>query len=226
MTVHNELTPRAEEYLEAILNMKIEGKTVQQARLAERLRVSAPTVSGALGRLARDGLIRFGPGRAVTLTEAGELEARTVVRRHRLLEVLLTEVLGVDWAECHEEACLLEHATSERLERKLAERLGNPESCPHGNPIPGDGEIVLPDAVQLSTVLAGSRVRVVRISEEATLDLELMRLLERKRILPGRIVQVHEVAPSAGTITLQTEEGGVPLGTQVAKSVWVTPVDG
>lgn len=218
------LTPRAEEYLEAILNMRIEGKTVVAARLAERLSVSPPTVAGALRRLKRDGLISTNRRKAIELTKQGEQEALTIVRRHRLVERLLTDILEVEWSECHEEACLIEHSISPLVERKLYQRLGQPTTCPHGNPIPGDKIVPSPKGVPLDSVSQGTRIEVTRISEEANYNPELMRFLQRQNILPGKTFQVKEVASHIGTITLASESEEISLGVKAASTIWVIPL--
>ncbi len=157
------LTPRAEEYLEVILNMKMEGKSVVAARLAERLSVSAPTVAGALRRLKRDGLISVNSRKEIELTKTGKGEALTIVRRHRLVERLLTDILDIEWSECHEEACRMEHSISPLVESKLYERLGQPTTCPHGNPFPeSPDEQMLLNARKLSDAREGERVTILR----------------------------------------------------------------
>lgn len=224
MDEQSRLTPRAEEYLEAILNMRIEGKTVVAARLAERLSVSPPTVTGALRRLKRDGLISTNRRKAIELTKQGEQEALTIVRRHRLVERLLTDILEVEWSECHEEACLIEHSISPLVERKLYQRLGQPTTCPHGNPIPGDKTVPSPKGVPLDSVSQGTRIEVTRISEEANYNPELMRFLQRQNILPGKTFQVKEVASHIGTITLASESEEISLGVKAASTIWVIPL--
>ena len=224
MDEQSRLTPRAEEYLEAILNMRIEGKTVVAARLAERLSVSPPTVAGALRRLKRDGLISTNRRKAIELTKQGEQEALTIVRRHRLVECLLTDILEVEWSECHEEACLIEHSISPLVEHKLYQRLGQPATCPHGNPIPRDKTVPSPKGVPLDSVSQGTRIEVTRISEEANYNPELMRFLQRQNILPGKTFQVKEVASHIGTITLASESEEISLGVKAASTIWVIPL--
>jgi len=215
------LTTRAEEYLEAVLNMKIEGRKVHAVRLAERLSVSPPTVAGALKRLVKLNLIKVNSKKEIELTENGELEALKIVRRHRLIELLLTDILLVDWAECHKEACRLEHSVTSLVEEKLSERLGNPLMCPHGNPIPQGKMITLPQGTQLSEIVKGTTVDIVRISEEATLNLELMRFFQKHGILPEKIFLVKDVNLSAGTVTLEGKNGEVVIGTKAASTIWV-----
>ncbi|MHC4684772.1 MAG: metal-dependent transcriptional regulator [Planctomycetota bacterium] len=224
MAAQSRLTARAEEYLEAILNMRMEGNTVLAARLAERLMVSPPTVAGALSRLKRDGLISLNARKEIGLTAKGEREAISIVRKHRLVERLLTDVLDVEWSECHDEACRIEHGISPTVERKLSEHLGRPATCPHGNPIPTDKTVRLPKAVPLDSVSQGTRIKVVRITEEATRNVEFMRFLQRHAILPGNIFEVKEVATYAGTITLASELEEISLGIKTAPAIWVIPL--
>lgn len=224
MTRPQTLTATAEEYLEAILDMKMEGKTVLAARLAERLAVSQPTVAGALRRLKRDGLISVNARKEIGLTPKGEGEAISIVRRHRLVERLLTDVLDVEWAQCHDEACRIEHAISAMVERKLYERLGEPATCPHGNPIPRDKSLHMPRGMPLDSVVQGTRIKIVRIAEEATRNLEFMRFLQKHAILPGRVFHVKEVALPVGTLALTGVSGEVSLGLKAAASIWVFPV--
>src|SRR5438270_5326946 len=122
--------------------MRAEGETVTNARLADWLGVSRPTVTAGLRRMARDGLLQPGPAREVRLTEDGEARAAAIVRRHRIMERWLTDALGLDWVVADEEAARLEHAISDLVEQRLYEALGRPASCPHGNPIPGHSEPV------------------------------------------------------------------------------------
>jgi DtxR family Mn-dependent transcriptional regulator len=226
MIHRGKLTARAEEYLESILNMKVEGKTILAARLAEQLMVSPPTVASALNRLKRDGLVSFNSRKEISLTKKGELEAISIVRKHRLVERLLTDMLDVEWSECHDEACRIEHAISPMVESKLYERLGRPSTCPHGNPIPKDRTIRLPKGVPLDTVSHGTLIKIVRIAEEATRNAELMRFLQRHAILPGRTFEVKDVAIYAGTITLGSDLREVSLGVKAAGAIWVLPLKG
>ena len=221
MDKQKNLTSRAEEYLEAILNMKMEGKTVVAVLLAKRLSVSPPTVASALRRLKRDGLITSSSPKKIDLTARGEREALKIVRRHRLVECLLTDFLDIDWSKCHEEACLLEHAISPLVERKLYERLGRPATCPHGNPIPADSTVPVPEGEPLETVPQGKQVEVTRISEEANFIPELMGFFQEKNILPGKTFHIKEVASHLGTITLAGESGEISLGFNAAATIWV-----
>src|SRR5260370_30722034 len=143
--------PPLEEYLEAIHELQEEGTPVIQARLAERVGHSAPSVSEMVRRLRDEGWISVA-GRAIDLTDKGRVRASSVVRKHRLAERLLTDVIGLPWHKAHVEACRWEHVISDEVEERLAEGLGHPATCPHGNPIPGEpqtGDVLVPPAHRL-----------------------------------------------------------------------------
>jgi DtxR family Mn-dependent transcriptional regulator len=156
--------PAFEEYCEAIFELREDDVEVIQARIAERLEVSRPAVSEMIRRLADEGLVTVDKGR-ITLTGDGATVAERVVRRHRLAERLLTDVLGLSWAEAHAEAGKWEHVISERVEEALVGLLGAPTTCPHGNPIPGSG-YEAPPTTSLAAVASGGSFRVERIPEE------------------------------------------------------------
>src|SRR5918912_330100 len=134
-------TPTTEEYLEIIYMMAAEGQTVKGVRLAESLRVSRPTVTATLRRMASDGLVKRNAKKEVQLTKKGFKTADDLQRRHRIVERWLTDVLGFDWAQSDAEAHRLEHAVSDEVAERLNELLGRPATCPHGNPIPGNGPV-------------------------------------------------------------------------------------
>src|SRR5947209_17338560 len=128
-------------YLEAIYYMEAEGEAVRSARLADWLGVSRPTVTVALRRMTRDGMVGLDNRKEIRLTQRGSQAAAAIVRRHRIMERWLTDALGMDWVMADEEAARLEHAVSDVVEQRLWETLGGPTSCPHGNPIPGHAEL-------------------------------------------------------------------------------------
>lgn len=217
------ITATVEEYLEAILNMVSEGRVVLAARLAERLQVSPPTVTATLQRMARDRLIATSKHREIKLTEQGMKMAVSIVKRHRLAERLLTDVLKMPWHEAHQEACLLEHGISEKVIDKLYETLGKPQTCPHGNPIPVNDILPPIRGKPLDTISTGETVIVERISEEATRLEELMQYLGQANIKPGTAVTVKEVADYAGTMKVLVNKKEFSLGTKAASMVWVLP---
>jgi DtxR family Mn-dependent transcriptional regulator len=185
-----ELHDTTEQYLETILELEEEGITPLRARLVERLGVSAPSVSQTVARLEDDGYLVVGEDRVLTLTPPGRELAVSVVRKHRLAERLLRDVIGLEWWKIHREACRWEHAISDDVEEKLIELLGDPGTCPHGNPIPGSvNEPDQSSAILLRDAPEGP-VRVVRISEELETDDEALLLMERAGFLPGRDAEV------------------------------------
>src|SRR6201982_1300634 len=156
----------ASRYLEAIYYMWFEKEPLRSARLADWLGVSRPTVAVGLRRMTRDGLVRMNGRKEIELTARGKREAEAIVRRHRIMERWLTDGLGLDWVTADAEAARLEHAVSEVVARRLYDALGAPATCPHGNPIPGHSEAA-PREVRLSSLRAGDRATITRVSEVA-----------------------------------------------------------
>jgi DtxR family Mn-dependent transcriptional regulator len=191
------------------------------ARLAEALDVAPPTVTATLHRMARDGLITVTPQKEVILTELGHSHAETMVRRHRLAERLLIDILGLDWADVHEEAHRFEHAISPRVEERILAVLGHPTTCPHGSPIPGSGSSSQADVTRLEDAITGDHVTVVRISEEAERDRELLGYFQRSGLLPGREFDVADVEPYNALLVLKHEEASIPVSFPVARNVWI-----
>jgi DtxR family Mn-dependent transcriptional regulator len=210
-----------EDYLQIMHFMTRDGASIIGARLAERIRVAPPTVTATLKRMSRDGLITLDDHKVVHLTEDGKEQAESIVRRHALAERLLTEILGLGWSESHEEAHLVEHVISPKVERRLMMVLGNPMTCPHGNPIPGTGARPSPHAFPLSEVRVGQQVVVERIVEEAEDDLELMNFYERSGLIPRTPLDVVDVSMAAGLITVQHDGQRIPLGLSAASQIRV-----
>lgn len=210
-----------EEYLETILELEEEGVAPIRARLAERLAVSAASVSEAVRRLVEQGYVEAGEERELRLTPAGRELAISVVRRHRLAERLLVDVIGLEWEKVHREAARWEHAISAEVERKLVELLGDPATCPHGNPIPGTRRP--PDqrpAVTLSDAPPGP-VTVTRISEQLELDDDALVFLVRARLIPGCVAIV--VGTENTGVAVTTPAGAQVVPAQVAERMWVSP---
>jgi DtxR family transcriptional regulator, Mn-dependent transcriptional regulator len=179
-----------EEYLETILGLSEEGVPVIGARIAERLGRSAPSVSQMLDRLVEDGYVTR-EGRRLSLTERGRALGEKVVRKHRLAERLLVDVIGLEWHKVHREAGRWEHVISDDVEARLVELLGDPATCPHGNPIPGSHSPALTSQTRpLADVAEGERVRLLRVSEEVELNLGSLELLDEGRFIPGAIARV------------------------------------
>lgn len=214
-------TASVQDYLAAIYDLAGSGRPVIGARLAKHIGVSAPTVTEAIHRLTRSGFVRVGRGKSLTLTPRGREIAEVMARRHRLLERWLTDTLGLDWTDAHEEAHRLEHAISPRVEERLAELLGMPSTCPHGNPIPGMPRARRVEPFPLAGAPEGTTVVVERITEEAEADKPLLEYLWRNDVRPGRQLRIVEVAPWAGTITAASDERTITLGLPAAAKIWV-----
>lgn len=213
-------------YLEAIYYMQAEAELVRSARLADWLSVSRPTVTVALRRMTRDGMVRLNGRKEIELTERGRQAAAAIVRRHRIMERWLTDALGLDWVTADEEAARLEHAVSELVEGRLWEALGRPTSCPHGNPIPGHAEL-REDEVRLSTLDEESTAAVSRISEVAEREAPaLLRYLLERRLVPGTSLHVLEVDPVGRTLRVRVADREITLSHETAGKVWVQPVAG
>ena len=208
-------SPVIEDYLQVIHYMTRDGVPVIAARLAERMNVTPPTVTATLHRMERDGLVYHGPRKEIRFTDAGRQVAENIVRRHALAERLLTDLLKMPWHESHEEAHGVEHAITARLEARLLEALGNPTTCPHGNPIPGLG-LVAADEFPLDRAETGDELTIQRITEEAEEDLQLMRYLQEHGVEPGARMRVREATNFNGLVVLEGTRGPVPLGTPVA----------
>ena len=159
-----EISATIQEYLEAIYSMQDEGKTVIGVRLAERMRVAPSTVTATLQRMASAGLIVLSPHKEVLFTRAGLDLARIIIRRHRLTERFLTDILGLEWHEAHEEAVRFEHALSPRMEQRIIKLLNNPTRCPHGNPIPGLARRAPRNRMVLADAAPGDDLQIERIS--------------------------------------------------------------
>ncbi|MER7755665.1 metal-dependent transcriptional regulator [Kitasatospora sp. NPDC097643] len=224
------LIDTTEMYLRTILELEEEGITPMRARIAERLEQSGPTVSQTVGRMERDGLLQVAGDRHLELTEEGRRLAVRVMRKHRIAECLLVDVIGLEWEQVHEEACRWEHVMSETVERKVLAMLGHPTQSPYGNPIPGldelgdakaEGEGFDAALVPLDTVQPGddgASVVVRRIGEPIQTDGELMRTLRRAGVRPGSTVQV---SAGVGGVLVGTGENAAELGKDIAQHVFV-----
>lgn len=213
--------PPSEQYLEAIFNLEEEGREVIQARLAERVGHSAPTVSEVVHRLREAGYIEV-TGRSISLTTTGQKLATSVIRKHRLAERLLTDIIGLPWHKVHAEADRWEHVISDDVEARLVEVLGNPATCPHGNPIPGSG--VKPEpALVLTDARVGDRVRLARVTELVEFDMEALVYLDEHGFVPGSEAVVVAQGPD-GTLVLQVGDGTVVLGAPLAGQLYVATV--
>lgn len=212
-----EPTEAAAEYLMTIRYMHGEGQPVIAARLAERLGVSAATVSEMVTRLVREGHLIVEPEtRQLLLTDSGRGAAERTFRRHALSEWLLTEVIGLGWAEADEEAHHLQHALSDRVTDKIDDLLGHPPTCPHGNPIPRQGVTPeRPAGEPLSEAVAGEEITILRVTEEAEEDARLLTFLQENGVRPGNVFAVVDVSEHIGTLTLRRVAAGADDGHEV-----------
>jgi DtxR family transcriptional regulator, Mn-dependent transcriptional regulator len=209
-----------EEYLETILELEEEGVRPLRARLVERLGVSAPAVSETVNRLIKGGYANLNEDHSIKLTSKGRGLATTVVRRHRLAERLLVDVIGLEWEKVHREADRWEHAISADVEEKLVELLGDPLTCPHGNPIPGTKRKA--DRAKLVRLVDSEPgpVTVKRISEKLELDDESLRLIAQAELIPGSPATVVE---RTGTgVLVKTGAGEHTIPTKAAEQMFVS----
>lgn len=215
-------TATVEDYLQEIYNHLTDGRSVIASRLAERIGVSLPTAWATLKRMQRDGLVDVQDRHEIVLTKKGKEAAESIKRRHFLAERLLVDILGLDWAESHEEAHRIEHAVSPLVEQRIMALLGNPTTCPHGNPMPGTPH---PPTVLMATLQEGDEREVDGVQEEAEEDAELMRFLQQNGITPGTWIRVVEVASYNSTMTIEVDGRRVVLGIPAAECVRVRVPD-
>lgn len=217
-----EYHPAFEEYCEAIFELHEDDVDVIQARIAERLQVSRPAVSEMIRRMEAEGFVEI--DRHVTLTANGVKLAEQVVRRHRLAERLLTDILGLSWAEAHQEAGKWEHIISDRVERAIVSLLEGPTTCPHGNPIPGS-DYVEPASNPLADLRVGESFTVLRIPEALEFTPGLLEFLEDASILPGHSGTVTASSPD-GTTTIEMDGRHIGVGSFASTRILVTTPDG
>lgn len=214
-----EYHPAFEEYCEAIYELHEDDVEAIQARIADRLNISRPAVSEMIKRMEAEGLVSASRG-TIQLSAKGRQLAERVVRRHRLAERFLTDILGLSWAQAHKEAGRWEHVMSDDVEQAMDRVLGTPTTCPHGNPIPGSAYIA-PAAQRLSDLGVGASFIVSRIPEELEFEPGLLEFLETSAIQPGRSGQVTASSPD-GTITVEIEGHHVGVGSFASARILVT----
>jgi len=206
-------TVAEEEYLQSIFWLQEAGLPMTGANVARAMQLSAPTVHEMIGRLERDGYITRGADKALSFTDAGLEHAEAIVRRHRLIERFLTDVLGIPWDEVHEEAERLEHAMSPVLEDRMRAAIGNAKTCPHGHPINAGDRI---QGVPLADVVIGAQVRVLRFENEAE---DLLHYLKQAGVEPGLEGVVVEGAD--GDVTIDAGAQRVSVTRSVSETVAV-----
>ncbi len=223
MSHHSELIDTTEMYLRTVYELEEEGVVALRARIAERLGQSGPTVSQTVARMERDGLLHVADDRHLILTEKGRHEAIGVMRKHRLAERLLADVIGLDWEDLHIEACRWEHVMSDKVERRILALLDKPLVCPHGNPIPGLDQLGLPfDTARPVGVLislsdaatvADTDLVVDRISEQLQSDVVIMHNFDSAGLRPG-----HRIRATPTLAGVQVTEIGADADDSAARS--------
>jgi DtxR family Mn-dependent transcriptional regulator len=219
--VRADLTAPAEDYLKAIYELERDGAAAETSEIASRLAIAPASVSGMVQRLAGQGFVKHERYHGVRLTKAGRAAALRTLRRHRILECYLTQVLQYDWAGVHDEAERLEHAASDELIERMAVALGDPVVDPHGAPIPTrDGSVDETRHRSLADLAPGETARVLRVSDE---DGAFLRHLAALGITPGAEVEVADRAPYDGPLTVQVGDDMRAIGLTTAARVIVAP---
>ncbi len=215
--------PAFEEYTETIFELAEDGIDVIQARIAERLDVSRPAVSEMVKRMHRAGLVDIDEQANIALTSEGRSLATTVVRRHRVAERFLTDILRISWTDAHHEAGRWEHVISPLVEEAMMNLLDDPTTCPHGNPIPGTGYTFPVDALPLIEVGIDGGFVVERIPEELEFQDGQLAFLEQAGLLPGRQGTILSIAPD-GTTTVSVQGSAVGISAFTASRILVSVI--
>ena len=218
-----------ENYLLSIFRLREQQPRLSLTQLADHLRTlpvaeglgtSLPSVSAMIRRMSRENLVESDQDRGVVLTSDGRVAAESIVRRHRLAERMVVDLLGMNLAKAHVEAHRLEHAISPELEERIVEKLGNPATCPFGHPVPGSGYSSPSNAVSLDQADPGMRMVIDRLPED---DQALLEYMVANDLVPGAVVHVEEAAASRGVITLVCDGTQLAFSYEVASLIWVCP---
>lgn len=214
-------TISAENYLKAIYHLQRRHTKVKTKDIADRLDVSQPSVSSMLQSLSSEGLVEHKPYKGTRLTDAGERAALMVIRKHRLIEMFLVETLGYSWDEVHDEAEQLEHSVSDDLAQRIDDFLGNPQFDPHGDPIPtADGQVFHRDSMPLAEAEPAARVRITRVLDQQP---DVLRHLTKLGLTPNAEIEVVEVLPFDGQMTLRVSDSQATISRTLASRLLVTP---
>jgi len=217
--MENTVSSQAEEYLEAIYRLEKKTGFAKTMELANQLKVAPGSVTNTVEVLERRCLVIHEPYKGVKLTEKGRKIALQVLRRHRLAERLLTDILHLNWSEVHEAACKLEHAIAPDIIKPLEKTLRHPKTCPHGNPIPTNGGGIMEEKSELLTDLKpGEGGVIVKITEERR---DMLQYLASLGLMPGTSVEIEEKAPFNGPIMVKARGASYALGHDVASVIWV-----
>lgn len=216
----SKISPALEEYLEAIYKLQSENGVAKTTKLAKELKVALGSVTNTVEKLERLGLITHEPYKGVKLTESGLKLALSVVRRHRLSERLLTDILRMKWEDVHESACAMEHGLPDKVASSLEKILKLPRTCPHGNPIPTkDGELIEDKALKpLIEATLGEAFVIVKITEE---EPGLLRYLKKRKIIPGALVRIEEFSSANGSVALKIDGDLHRVNQRAASKIWV-----
>lgn len=213
------LSDTIEDYLQSIYSLETEGERTISARLARWMRVTPPTAWATVQRMHRDGMVEIDEKKTIHLTAKGRQLAESVARRHRLSERFLNDVLGLGWAEAHQEAHQFEHGVTPVIEARMVEILHNPQTCPHGSPIPGSGARLDPSWRPLDAFEPGDRIRIRFISEELEMDLDLLHYLDKHNMRPGQEVIVADKVQTGKMLVLRSGDEEVSIALDVASRI-------
>ena len=225
----NRLSMSTENYLLSIFRLQEQQPRLSLTQLADHLRTlpvaeglgtSLPSVSAMIRRMSREGLVESDQSRGIVLTDDGRVAAESIVRRHRLAERMVVDILGMDLAKAHAEAHRLEHAISPELEERIVQKLGNPSTCPFGHPVPGSGYTSPENAVSLDQAEPGADLVIDRVPED---DQSLLEYMVANMLIPGAAVRVEEAAASRGVITLHCNGSQLAFSYDVASKIWACP---
>lgn len=220
MSTATEVSSTVEEYLEAIYKLQEREGAAKTTELAKELKVALGTITNTIESLEKQSLVIHQPYKGVKLTVKGRKIALDVVRRHRLSERLLVDILRLEWSKAHDAACKLEHAFADKeLSRPLEKALGSPKTCPHGNPIPSEsGRLVEEQSEALMSLDAGEKGVILKVTDERE---DILRYLGKLGLVPGALVEIDEKAPFNGPIMVKVGNANYALGRNVASVIWV-----
>ncbi len=220
MSATEEVSSTIEEYLEAIYKLQERNGAAKTTELAKQLKVALGTITNTVESMERQSLIMHQPYKGVKLTAKGRKIALDVIRRHRLSERLLVDILRLEWSKAHDAACKLEHAFGDKeLLEPLNDALGHPKTCPHGNPIPSEsGKLTEEHSEVLLSFNAGEKGTIVKVTDERE---DILQYLGKLGLVPGASVEVEDKAPFEGPIMVRVGNANYALGRNVASIIWV-----
>jgi len=220
MTAAEKVSSTVEEYLEAIYRLQERDGAAKTTELAKQLKVALGTITNTVESLEKQNLVVHQPYKGVKLTAKGRKIALNVVRRHRLSECLLVDILKLEWGKAHDAACKLEHAFADKeLIGPLEKALGNPKACPHGNPIPSaSGELKEEPSQTLTKLNAGEKGIIIKVTDERQ---DILQYLGKLGLKPGASLEVQEKAPFDGPLMIRVGDAKFALGHNVASVIWV-----